>query len=157
METLEIKREAALTAYGNAKNSGKKMLEDLFGKKTFQKDIMERIKTFDDVLEDQGRTREDFDNSCKGLSSDEIGYRKCKLIVKCLNEGWRPDFTDSSQPKYFPWFKLGSSSGAGFSYDDCDHWHSFSHCGSRLCFKTSELAKYAGRQFLNEWKQYSLI
>ena len=50
-ETLEITRQAAIKAHDEASTEGKTLLENLFGKRVFQKDIKERIKTFDDVIQ----------------------------------------------------------------------------------------------------------
>ncbi len=153
METLELKKECALKAYNDAKSSGKKLLENLYGKKVFLKDVMERIKTFKDVLEDNQMTLEQFVQSCEGLPEDEIGYRRRKLLYISLNEGWIPDYTDGSS-KYEPIFTMGSSSGVGFAYRICDRWRTHSHSGSRLCLKCPKLAKYAGTQFLEIHKQH---
>ena len=157
METLQIKKEAALEAHGNAKKSGKKMLEDLFGKKTFLKEVTDRIKSFDDVLNHLGIDHCQFRNTCIGLSADEIAYRKIKLIAQVLNEGWTPDWHNSSEYKYVPWFKMNGSSGSGFSCDDYDVWDTDSRVGSRLCFKSRDLAEYAGKQFLDLYRDYFVI
>ena len=53
-ETLEITRQAAIKAHDEASTKGKTLLENLFGKRVFQKDIKERIKTFDDVIRELG-------------------------------------------------------------------------------------------------------
>ena len=156
MEILEIKKEDAIKAYENAGSKQKKLLIDLFGEKTFQKNIMGRIKTFQDVLEELGEK-----------DPDVIEYRKIQkarvadyilsnqgiiLITKVFNEGWKPDWNDSGERKYFPWFNMGSS-GSGFSFADYDLWGTNSILGSRLCFKSSELAKYAGIQFVEIYKK----
>ncbi|MGB5818840.1 MAG: hypothetical protein WBG90_05095 [Saonia sp.] len=154
METLEIKKEAAIAAHENAKSSGKKLLEDLLGKKLFQKEVTDRIKTFDDVLDELEISKEEFTNAASVLESDEVAYRKVKLIAEALNEGWLPDWTDSNQYKYLPWFNMGGSSGSGFSFYGCGCWRTFSVCGSRLCFKSSELASYAGKQFEKIYKEF---
>ncbi|WP_379963950.1 hypothetical protein [Epilithonimonas sp. UC225_85] len=157
MNTLEITKEAALKAHDEANDKGKALLENLLGKKVFVKDIKDRIKSFDDVLDHLEIDKDEFKNECEGLSSDEIAYKQVKLIVNALNEGWVPDWTNSSQYKYFPWFKMGSSSGSGFSYSDCADWIAVSAVGSRLCFKNRELAEYAGKQFTDIYKQYMTI
>ena len=79
-----------------------------------------------------------------------IAHAKLVIIAKAINGDWVPDWTDSSQWKYYPWFKMGSSSGVGFSYDGCDDWDTGSSVGSRLCFKSSDLAKHAGQLFEQE-------
>src|SRR5690606_14282346 len=83
------------------------------------KDIKERIKTFDDVLNELKIDPQDFHNRTYQLDADTKAYEQVKPIVKALNEGWTPDWSDSNEWKYYPWFKMGSPSGGGFSYDDC--------------------------------------
>lgn len=118
------------------------------------KDVKSKIKTIEDVLEANGLTQKEFDKSCNGLEEDEAAYRLVKLIAKALNKGWEPDWDNSSQYKYFPWFYMGSS-----AFRSCDYanWLSGSNVGSRLCFKSRELAEYAGKQFEDVYKQFMLI
>lgn len=121
------------------------------------KNIKERIKTFADVLNHLNIDEDDFNQENEDLEDDEIAYRQIKLISKAFNDGWVPDWTNSNEYKYFPWFKMGSSSGVGFSCDVYDYWITFSNVGFRLCFKSSELAKYAGTQFLDIYKKFMTI
>ncbi|NYJ27542.1 hypothetical protein [Allomuricauda sp. ARW1Y1] len=118
------------------------------------KDITERIKSFDDVLGYHGLEKEEFEEELESMSTDEVAYRKVKLVAEALNEGWQPDWTNSSEYKYFPWFKMGGSSGSGFAYGDYANWNTDSYCGSRLCFKSSKLAKHAGEQFTDIYKDF---
>jgi hypothetical protein len=151
MKLLEIKKEDALKAHQEAGSNGKTLLENLFGKQTFIKDIKERIKSFDDVLSELKIKREDFENSCKGLEPDEIAYRMAKLVTRAFNgEEWIPDWTNYSQNKYFPYFTMGSPAGVGFAYHDCARWLTYSRVGSRLAFKRREDAEYAGKLFEQE-------
>lgn len=112
--------------------------------------VTERIKTFDDVLKENGTTIEEFEKSCKGLEPDEIAYKKAKLVCLAYNEGWIPNWNNSNEYKYYPYFKMGSSSGVSFSCYDFDGWITSSNVGSRLCFKSSDLAKHAGKLFEQE-------
>lgn len=121
------------------------------------KNILEVIKTFSDVLNHLGIDEEEFDENKDELTQDEIAYRQIKLIVKALNEGWVPDWTNSSETKYCPWFRMGSSSGSEFSFYVYDCWLAGSVVGSRLCFKSRELAEYAGKQFAEIYKKYMTI
>jgi hypothetical protein len=121
------------------------------------KSVIERIKTFEDVLKELGINHLNFLKDLEGLSSDEVAYRKIKLISKAYNEQWIPDWTNSSERKYYPWFEMGSPSGVGFSYNDCGYWCAASDVGSRLCFKTVELAKHAGTQFEELYKDYFVL
>lgn len=120
-----------------------------------EKSKHECIRTVADVLADNGLTQEQFDEQCKGLEADEVAYRIIKLLAKSLNQGWTPDWNDEDQWKYYTWFYMGGSSG--FRYDDYGLQHSNSNVGSRLCFKSAELAKYAGETFTEVYKQFMLI
>lgn len=119
------------------------------------KKVTEHIRTVADVLQDNGITPQQFDQSCKELTADEKAYRILKLLAKSLNEGWQPDWNNSQQSKFAPWFYMGGSSG--FRYSDYVYWASHSDIGSRLCFKTRELAEYAGTQFKDVYEQFMTI
>ena len=112
------------------------------------------------------------------MTEDFIAYLKLRIIVAALNEGWEPKFTEDEY-RYFPWFyfytkeeydKLydkekgrcvlrsgyNTNSVYGFVYCNADYDASFSNAsiGSRLAFRTRELAAYAGRQFIEEWADF---
>lgn len=162
MEKLQITKEDAIKAYENASKKGKKLLADLFGEKTFQKNVMERIITLQDVLDELGEKDSDVIEYRKllaaNLSDHIIANQEVVLITKALNEGWLPNWSDSNEYKYVPWFKMNdSSSASGFSYHDFVYWRTSSLIGSRLCFKKSELAKYAGSQFVDLYKKLMVI
>ena len=158
-ETLEITRQAAIKAHDEASTKGKTLLENLFGKRVFQKDIKERIKTFDDVIRELGDEPEEFKNAISIMEEpDEIAYAKLKLIAKALNEGWTPDWSNGEWDKWYPWFDMDDSSSAGrFSFDGAGDQRSGSGVGSRLCFKSEELADYAGTQFLDIYKDFFTV
>lgn len=100
--------------------------------------ITDRIKTMADVF------------SALGKTSTHVGD-KIELLAEALNEGWTPDWSNSTQCKYTPYFKWD---GTGFSYLYSYYWNSITHVGSRLCFKSAELAEYAGKQFEKEYNEY---
>lgn len=187
-DTIQIQKDNILAAYKTAKEAGAdstmKVLEALFGKELFKpKNVMERIKTFEDALNELGdkhplvlQYRFNFNN--EGGWTDDMyarefeAYLKLRIITAALNEGWTPQFTEDEY-RYFPWFWLytkeeiakmdkeerkkvvlfggsaASGSGAGFSSAFSCPAPSLARAavGSRLCFKSSALAKYAGEQF----------
>lgn len=118
------------------------------------KEVKERITNFVDVLVDLNIDAKEFFEQNKNLPDDELAYKQLKLIVQAFNEGWTPDWTNGNQGKYYPWFKMGSPSGGGFSYYDCADWYADSSVGSRLCFKSSDLAKHAGQLFESIYKDF---
>lgn len=88
-------------------------------------------------------------------SGKTIRWKAKPKNVMALNEKWVPNLNDSNQTKWFPWFELGGSSG--FRYSDSGGWDSGSVVGSRLCFKTRELAEYSGKQFTEVYKRFMII
>lgn len=152
METLQINKDAAVKAHQNAKDSGKRLLEDLLGKKTFQLIVTDRVKTFEDACAELGLQVPSFIDSDSNDGKSIIAYQKLITIARALNEGWEPDFTNSSESKYYPWFQY--KSGFGFSFSDWSYSTTYSSVGARLCFKTKELAIYAGKQFEAIYRDY---
>ena len=187
-DTIQIQKDNIIAAYKTAKEAGAdstmKVLEALFGKELFKpKNIMERIKTFEDALNELGdkhplvlQYRFNFNN--EGGWTDDMyarefeAYLKLRIITAALNEGWTPQFTEDEY-RYFPWFWLytkeeiakmdkeerkkvvlfggsaNNGASAGFACASSRNAPSYTSAlvGSRLCFKSSALAEYAGKQF----------
>lgn len=82
-----------------------------------------------------------------------IAHYKLMVIAKALNGDWKPDWNNRDQLKWWPWFYMDSP---GFRFDGSNYARSLSNatCGSRLCFPSEELASYAGRHFLEEYKAW---
>ncbi len=147
MLSVKLTEEQARKFYPSVPDEFKAVMEEQFGKPFFSQKITDRVKNFEDA--------------CKALnvnptfhheSNDETAYRKLKLIVAALNEGWTPDWDDSSERKYYPWFYMDSSNG--FSLYVVGYLCSTSAVSSRLCFKSEELAQYAAKQFLSIYKDF---
>lgn len=123
------------------------------------KDITKRVKTYADACAVLGIEPMNETVLAKlGFTKDEIAYRKLKTIAEALNEGWRPDWANSNENKYWPWF-VYNTANAGFSCANTNYTASDTHAnvGSRLCYKTRELAAYAGRQFEGLYNDFLLI
>lgn len=119
--------------------------------------ITDRIETFEDVVQvaiELGYIKA-WRNKSVDETIDEYAYRQLKLISKVLNEGWEPDWSDHSQYKYYPWFER--KSGVGLSSYGYGCWYSYTNVGSRLCYKSAELAKFAGKQFENIYRDFLTI
>lgn len=142
--------------------------------------VMERVKTFKDACNELGIEHDKWvqDKKDLGLEADVIAYLKLRIIAAALNEGWKPQFT-TDEYRYFPWFYLYTQSeidemseeeksrvvyrsysyasaygGVACAYSISDSSITDSFIGSRLAFKTRELAEYAGRQFVEIWADY---
>lgn len=82
-----------------------------------------------------------------------IAHYKLVIIVEALNAGWVPDWNNTSEYKYFPWWDMES----GFVLYGVNYYGTLSHVGSRLCFQTRTLAEYAAKQFKELYKDYMAI
>lgn len=105
-------------------------------------------------------------------SEDVVAYMKLRIICTALNEGWKPQFT-KDEWRYFPWFILytqeeiedmdedeksrvvyrsgnNASEFGGVAFAGVNNGASYAYAniGSRLAFKSRELAIYAGKQFI---------
>lgn len=117
-----------------------------------------------------------------GKEDKDVGaYLKLRIIVAALNEGWKPQYT-SNECRYYPWFYLYTKKeydrlseekkkdccllGGGANYDARAGFvasgaydglaYAGAYIGSRLCFKSEELATYCAKQFLDIWFEYFL-
>jgi hypothetical protein len=120
--------------------------------------ITEQVKSFEDACKVLGIDSVPEMLEKSGFTKDEIAYRKLKTIAKSLNEGWEPDWSNFNQYKYFPWFQYYGAY-AGFACADTYNAASAASTGvgSRLCFKTRELATYAGKTFTSLYNDFLLI
>lgn len=150
--------------------------------------ITERVKTLEDAIavlgEDHTLVRQYhlYEQQMNGNEEDMrdlTAFLKLRIITAALNQGWSPDWTNSDEWKYYPWFCLYTedeyndldaddkerccrvvgrssnyaSAGGGLVYAHASNASSDSYAGdgSRLAFKTRELALYAGKQFVDLW------
>lgn len=148
MATLTINDKDARKIYPTAAPELKTILEETFGKPFFSQKITDRVKSVKDACEVLGIDSDDL-YLCND-SDDDTAYKELKTIVKALNEGWTPDWNNSSEYKWYPWFYLNQP---GFRLNGVCYY-SFSAVGSRLCFKSRELAEYAAKQFESIYKTF---
>ena len=107
---ISIQREKVLNAYHQATEEQKALLENMFGKDMFQpKNIMERVKTFEDACEVLGEEHSyvqeyrSVANINFDFTQDIIAYLKLRIICAALNDGWKPTNSDG-ECRYYPWF-----------------------------------------------------
>lgn len=112
--------------------------------------ITDKVKSFEDAC----AMRELHPSAIIGSTDtkDEAAYKKLKLLIEVLNEGWKPNWEDTDERKWFPWFDM--SSGFGFSHSNCVRWLTATSVGSRLCFKSEALSDYAAKQFIDIYRDF---
>lgn len=160
MRTLQIKQDSLLVAFRNAGKEGKQVLSDLFGKQVALYDnITDRVKSFEDACQVLGISTNV--PEVKGLPRKHqkaiIANYKLIVIAEALNEGWKPNWQDSDEYKYYPWFDMSNPAGVGYSYTLNTASHTNATVGSRLCLKNRELAIYFGQTFTDLFNDSLLL
>ena len=89
-----------------------------------------------------------------------IALNKLFTIAEAWNkaDGFVPDFSNTSQYKYYPWF-VYDKDAAGFVCASTNYASSSAYAlfGSRLCFKTANRAKQFGEKFADLYNQVFLF
>ena len=112
-----------------------------------------------------------FESACKVLGLDSkklpdvsmlplkhqkyiISSYKLITIAEALNQGWVANYKDWNQYKYFPYFYYANNGAGAFvcSNANCAWANATANGGSRLAFKTRELAVYVGQKFTELYK-----
>lgn len=160
MRTLQIKQDSLLVAFRNAGKEGKQVLSDLFGKQVALYDnITDRVKSFEDACQVLGISTNV--PEVKGLPRKHqkaiIANYKLIVIAEALNEGWKPNWQDSDEYKYYPWFDMSNPAGVGYSNAGDTASYTNAHIGSRLCLKNRELAIYFGQTFTDLFNDSLLL
>lgn len=160
MRTLQIKQDSLLVAFRNAGKEGKQVLSDLFGKQVALYDnITDRVKSFEDACQVLGISTNV--PEVKGLPRKHqkaiIANYKLIVIAEALNEGWKPNWQDSDEYKYYPWFDMSNPAGVGCSHANNTASYTNANFGSRLCLKNRELAIYFGQTFTDLFNDSLLL
>lgn len=172
------------TAYETGDTDTMLTLETLFGEEIFNpKDVTDRIKTFEDACRELG---ESHPLVCQYNTIDDVdtnlnAYLKLRIITAALNEGWEPTF-NKDEMRYIPCFYVYGKEEleqmndeqisrvviytskdefmyAGISFATADYAspNSITICSGRFFLKSSKLAIYCGKQFIDLWKDYLII
>jgi len=171
---IKLNQDNVLAAYKNASKEQKELLEHLFGSEIFtSKTVTERIKTFDDCLDELGENNP-LVEAYFNVDQDDVtlhAFCKLRIIAAALNEGWQPTFAKGER-RWYPWFSVltpeqynqlskedksrvvgrayfnsGAHGGLAYENANCASSGAYTNCGSRPAFKNEKLAIYAGTQF----------
>lgn len=111
------------------------------------------IKTFEDACDFVGVDSEEFEESYGHLPTHVYAYMQLTIISQALNGGTNMNYDDTDEYKYYPYF-YAKGSDVGFSFRGCGCYVEDSNVASRLTYKSREIAKYAGEQFLDIYDKY---
>ena len=125
--------------------------------------ITDKIKSFEDACKHLGLNPNDLSVVDMLPEKDRksiIAFYKLTIIIRALNEGWEPDWSNWDEFKYYNWFYIEKGKdqrSSGFCYIGTRCAGVDAYAGSRLCFKNRELAEYAAEQFKELYREYLLI
>lgn len=82
-----------------------------------------------------------------------LAYHKLTIIARAINGGWKPDWNDRTQYKYYPIFFYEN---AGLSSANSPNAATSTNAsfGSRLCFKTEAMSYYAAATFADLYTDF---
>lgn len=90
-----------------------------------------------------------------------LAFAMLVIIAEAINEGWEPDWNDGNERKWFPWFdmEVDGNNPSGFRFYVTRYVYTFTYSsgGSRLCFKTEAKAEYAGKTFVEYYRDLMVI
>ncbi len=110
-------------------------------KSTFEKIIFKEVKTdLQELLNYHNLTEEEF-NKLSGFE------KECK-VVAFYNKGWKPNWKDSNDRKYIPYFYMDN-----FRLYGVYRGLSFSYCSPHLYFKREEDAEEVVEKYFEIFKQ----
>lgn len=119
-------------------------LKELINK---NEDKLEKVFNFNKTTEEQ------FNKKWEGFEEHEKYGALERLIVNFYNKGEKPDWNDSNQYKYYPYFIMDKDD---FRYDSCNRDYTISFVSSRLAFLRKEDMLEAVELYLDIYKKSRL-
>lgn len=135
--------------------SDKKSLEEAFGVVFFKSKITDIIKSLDDIYTYLDINRElviPFKNPSTKQERSINAMFDIQNISKVLNGNWVPNWEDTDEYKYYPYFRKEELSSWVVDNCSCDCWDA--GLGFGCYFKTEKLALFAGKTFLETYIDY---
>lgn len=178
---LELDKDQLASLYMQGNAAVRKSLREMLGERLNEEiPVTSRVRTFNDAIEELGEAHEavkayrDIEWKLGKEHKDLLAYLKLRIITEALNEGWKPQFTGGER-RWYAWYELltkeemdamsdkekeerrvvGRAGVSAYAYGGfvCAGAGS----GSRLAFKSEELAEYAGKQFAEIYADYCFI
>jgi len=118
------------------------------------------VKTFEDACKYSGDNPDDILRFRDPETDEDFYYDslfKLRYISNVIRGDWKPNWSDKNETKYYAYFRYDPKTSAfvflvtGYVWTDSN-----STVGSRLCFPSSEMAEYFGKQFIDLHNQILL-
>ena len=129
--------------------------------KELKKLLEERLSSIEDAFRETERPKVDFTVYPEDMREHQEADYNAKVIVEAARKIEKEcglgeiDWTDYSQPKYAPWFRMSPSAFA-FLYSRCDRTRADAGSGSRLRVLSEVAADHIGKTFPKVWEAVQL-
>jgi hypothetical protein len=116
------------------------------------------ITTFEEACEAKGieisKLLLTYENVPHEHTKPLLAHSKLLIIAEVLNDGWKPDWNNDDEYKYYPWWDMEKTEDnpSGFSLYYVNCVYTYSIVGSRLCFKSRSLAEHAAEHFIDLYR-----
>jgi len=147
-KTLALEDYTARSLYKIADSNFKTILEDTFGIDFFVTKLSDRIKTLGNVYNELNQIPLKISDYLFLLEKDreQSLYIQYQLdIIKCFNQGWKPDFTNIHEHKYYLWWERKRTGWLLGGVGICQYGNSA--LGAGFYFKNREDAAFCATQF----------
>ena len=155
MKNLKIDETKAKQLYKTASKDFKEVLHDTFGEEFFNDSLFDRIKNLDDIYEELGRTQptlKDFSFLPKEKRVKALSFIHIQAIEEVFNEGWVPNWKNTGEYKYYPYFEYKAQ--GGWSLFFCYFFFYSGSDGQPAFFKSKEIVGHVIRYFMFVYKDY---
>ena len=122
-----------------------KVLKKFFSR---PKDIRDKVKSFLDACSVLSINPNTVYSETDSI--DDKAFKRLKIMIKALNEGWYPNWDDENEYKYMNYFKMKG----GFSFWDTDIYSTTTFVPSALSLKNKDLALHMIEIALEDYKEY---
>lgn len=185
MEAIQFNKETLVAVYGNCNAVGRKAIKEQLGERLSEiLPVTDRIKTFNDAVEELGEEHEAVkayravEWYLRNQMSDIKAYLQLRIITAALNEGWEPQFVEGER-RWYGWYNFISEDAyktlsdeekcrcanrtiirpngglVSSAYDAASY--SYANYSTQLAFKNERLAVYAAKQFIEIYAAFCFI
>ena len=114
---------------------------------------LDKLKTQIDCCDNEDIfTATTYKEVCKRLKvkEDKNPFNKIKHLEQYFNQGWKPNWSNKNEYKWYPYYTLNSSSGLVFLGSDGYHYRFY---GCVWFFKTKEISDFIGKTFISIYEE----
>jgi hypothetical protein len=157
---IVITEKNAKGFYAKADDDFKEQLEDAFGKEFFLRNVLDRVRPFEEICAEMGKdpaVELPYSNPTTNRQRFVNAGVKLDIISEYLLDNVILDWEDPNQQKWSPWFnryKKGSGfrfvgSGGGWTGSGAN-----AYGGARLALDTKEKSDFFGQNYLDIWNDF---